>query len=165
MHGWWSGWGSSGDNPLDGDASASALIRWIQNEHNDPAVVPRLRTAMRDGDGCVRRVAGSFLGRVDHASAVAALIEALDDPQADTRRVAALGLGLDDEPVPGASDRVPPLMRRLRDQDASVRQAAAWALGAIEAKSALDPLVELLQRDADPRVRQAAAWALGRVGG
>lgn len=161
MHGWWSNWGSLSGNPLEMDSSAAALIRWIQRKHNDPAVVPRLRAAMRDADSCVRRVAGSFLGRVRHPSAVAALVAALDDPNAETRHVAAIGLGVSNE-TPGA---VQPLVRRLLDDSPAVRRAAAWALGALEDREALTPLIDLLQRDADPLVRQAAAWAIGEISG
>lgn len=161
MHGWWSNWGNLSGNPLEMDSTAAALIVWIQRDHSDPAVVPRLRAAMRDSDRCVRRVAGSFLGRVQHPSAVTALLAALDDASPDTRHVAAIGLGVSDEP-PGA---LQPLVRRLRDESPAVRRAAAWALGRLEDRQALTPLIEVLERDTDPRVRQAAAWAIGEISG
>ena len=161
MNGWWSRGGPG--SMLEVDSAAAALIAWIQTTHSDPAVVPRLRTALRDQDKCVRRVAGSFLGRIEHPSATQALIAALDDASADTRYVAALGLGLADEDrIP--ADAIEPLTRRLRDESAAVRRSAAWALGALEAKTAMLSLIETMQRDQDPRVRQAAAWAVGRVG-
>ncbi|MEX2154747.1 MAG: HEAT repeat domain-containing protein [Gemmatimonadaceae bacterium] len=159
-HGWWSRWGGgplSGD-PLVVDSAAAALIAWIQRKHNDPAVVPRLRAALRDPDPCVRRIGASFLGRVDHPAAVAALVEALTDASAGTRAVAALGLGLSGKP-----GLVEPIVRRLKDESPVVRRAAAWALGSLEDAAAIPPLIELLQRDADPRVRQAAAWAIGSI--
>lgn len=161
MHGSWSRFGSLGGNPLEMDSAAATLIAWIQRDHNDPAVVPRLRAAMHDSDRCVRRVAASFLGRVEHPSAVSALLAALDDPSAETRYVAAIGLGVADEP-PGA---LQPLVRRLRDESAAVRRVAAWALGALENRDALLPLIDLLERDSDARVRQAAAWAIGEISG
>ena len=157
MHGWWN-WGPEGSTPLENDSASVALIRWIQHEHNDPAVVPRLRAGLRDADGCVRRVAGSFLGRVKHASATSALTEALGDASADTRYVAAIGLGLSEE-----ASATAPLLRALRDQSAAVRRASAWALGSIEAREAEEPLIALLERDSDARVRQVAAWAIGRL--
>ncbi|HEU4995685.1 MAG TPA: HEAT repeat domain-containing protein [Gemmatimonadaceae bacterium] len=158
MHGSWSHWGPMGGNPLTSDTTAAQLLDWIQRDHNDPAVVPTLRSAMRDQDACVRRVAGSFLGRIEAGSATAALLEALDDASAETRYVAAIGLGLSDKAA-GTT----PLIRRLRDDSPSVRRAAAWALGALEARAALEPLIQALERDADARVRQAAAWALGQI--
>jgi len=162
MDGWWSRWADMGGNPLETDSASAALIMWIQRDHNDPAVVPRLRAALRDPDACVRRVAGSFLGRVEHPSAVAALLGALDDTNADTRNAAVIGLGLTDKPAPGVVD---PLLRRLRDESPLVRRSAAWALGSLEATGAMEQLIDVLQRDADPRVRQAAAWALGQISG
>ena len=160
MHGWWSNGPSS---VLEMDSTSTALISWIQRKHADPAVVPRLSAALRDSDACVRRVAGSFLGRVDHPSATGALLAALDDANADTRNVATLGLGLADEHSRLAPGVTAGLLRRLRDESATVRRSAAWALGAIEAKEALLPLIELLGKDTDPRVRQAAAWAIGQL--
>jgi hypothetical protein len=159
MHGWWSRGGPIGDDPLEVDSASAALIAWIQRSHNDPAVIPRLGAAMRDSDACVRRVAGSFLGRVEHPSATAALVAALDDANADTRTVAAIGLGLSEKPA----GVVTPLVRRLRDDSPLVRRSAAWALGSLEATGAMTALIDVLQRDADARVRQAAAWALGQI--
>ncbi len=159
-HGWWSRWGPMSGNPLDGDSTAAAIISWIQRDHHDPRFVARLSAGMRDTDRCVRRVAGSFLGRVEHPAAVTALLAALDDQSADTRFVAVVGLGLSED-----STALQPLIRRLRDQSPDVRRAAAWSLGSLENKGALLPLIEVLDRDADARVRQAAAWAIGRVTG
>lgn len=160
MHGSWSRWGPLGGNPLEVDSASAALLRWLQHEHNDPGVVPRLRSAMRDSDPCVRRVAGSFLGRVDHPRATEALLIGLNDSSADTRLVAAIGLGLSEKP--GA---LQPLIERLRDDSPAVRRVVAWALGSLEEQAAVLPLIALLQRDADPRVRQAAAWAIGNIQG
>jgi HEAT repeat protein len=158
MHGFWSHWGPLRGNPLEVDSAAAALLRWLQDDHTDPAVVPRLQGAMRDGDACVRRVAGSFLGRVDHARATAALLAALEDPNAETRLVAAIGLGLSEKPA-----ALQPLIARLRDDSPAVRRVVAWALGSLEEQAAVLPLIALLERDSDPRVRQAAAWAIGNI--
>jgi len=154
-HGWWSS--RSGD-ALQVDSSAAAVLRWVQDDRQGGALVPRLTGGLRDADPCVRRLSAAMLGRTHHASAQAALRDALGDATAHTRAVAALGLGL-------AEDRaaVQLLVRRLGDASTDVRRAAAWALGAIEDKAAMLPLIELLQRDPDARVRQAAAWAIGQV--
>jgi hypothetical protein len=153
---WWRA-GPVGDSPLESDSAAAAVLRWIQDRHDDPAAVPRLAAALRDTDACVRRVASSLLGRIEHVRAHEALLTALEDPSADTRQVAALGVGLGE--VAEASQS---LIRRLRDDSPQVRRAAAWALGSLEQASALVPLIETLERDPDARVRQAAAWAIGR---
>lgn len=157
-HGWWSRGGPPGDSPLDRDSASAILVRWIQRDHNDPAIVPKLRAALRDTDACVRRVAGSFLGRVKHPVATTALLGGLEDANSDTRFVSAIGLGLSEE-----ASATQPLIRALRDADPNVRRAAAWALGALEATTAEDALLTTLERDADARVRQAAAWAIGQL--
>jgi hypothetical protein len=158
QRGSWSHWGSMAGDPLVTDSASGALLRWVQNTHNDPALVPRLRTAMRDNDGCVRRVAGSFLAHVEHPSAVNALMDALGDSRAEVREVAAFGLGIAER-----RDAVDALISRLKDGSPNVRRASAWALGAIEHKKAVAPLMEVLARDTDARVRQTAAWAIGNI--
>jgi HEAT repeat protein len=161
--GWWSRFGPLSDNPLDVDSASATLVAWIQRGHKNAAVVPRLRAGLRDTDACVRRVAGGLLGRVDHPSATAALVAALDDTSADTRYVAALGLGMSERSATNGA--VASLIRRLADDSPRVRRSAAWALGSVEARAALVPLIELLGRDSDPRVRQTAAWAIGQIDG
>jgi HEAT repeat protein len=160
MHGWWSNGPSSA---LETDSASTALILWIQRQHDDPVVVPRLRSALRDSDACVRRVAGSVLGRVEHPSALAALMAAIDDPNPDTRNAAAIGLGLGDERSQKDPAVATGLIRKLRDESPAVRRSAAWALGAIEAREALLPLIDILGKDTDARVRQVAAWAIGQL--
>jgi HEAT repeats len=158
MHGHWSMWDLPHGNPLEVDSASGALLDWIQNEHNDPALIPVLRAGLRDGDACVRRVSAAFLGRVKNRAASEALVSALEDQTADTRRVAALGLGMSDDTVGVAQ-----LTRHLRDDSPSVRRAAAWALGEMKATQAEDALISLLTSDPEPLVRQAAAWALGHL--
>jgi HEAT repeat protein len=157
-NGSWFSHGSVGGDALMMDSAASAILGWVQRTHNDPALVPTLRVGMRDNDRCVRRIAASLLARVRHPLAVTAMTEALDDAQAGTREVAALGVGMAE-----AREAAGALTRRLADGDATVRRAAAWSLGEIEEKAALPALIGLLARDPDARVRQAAAWAIGNI--
>ena len=57
---------------------------------------------------------------------------------------------------------------RLRDaltsKDATLRAAAALALGALRNQAPLNDLVALLQSDGNSMVREAAAQALGMIG-
>ena len=55
------------------------------------------------------------------------------------------------------------LLRLLGDGEARVRRRAALALGRVELREAVDPLVTLLT-DAETDVRQMAAFALGLIG-
>jgi hypothetical protein len=158
MHGSWSNWGPLSGDPLVMDSASAALLNWIQRSHNDPAVVPRLRTGLHDTDGCVRRVASSLLSRVRHPSAVNALMSALDDANAGTREAAAFGLGMAE-----ILASVDPLIARLRDPSPGVRRAAAWSLGQMDVKKAVPTLIDLIAKDSDSRVRQTAAWAVGAI--
>jgi HEAT repeat protein len=154
------GWFSrgTGGEPLVVDSASSALLEWVHKRHTDPALVPPLRSAMRDDDACVRRVAASLISNVRHASAVSAMVEALEDSRPGTREVAALAIGMS-ESAPGVDG----LIRHLHDDSAPVRRAAAWSLGELEAKKAMTTLIDLLAKDPDARVRQAAAWAIGNM--
>ena len=45
MHGWWSHWGPISGDPLEWDSTSAAIVRWIQDDHNDPRLVPTLTAA------------------------------------------------------------------------------------------------------------------------
>jgi HEAT repeat protein len=92
---------------------------------------------------------------------------------ADTRRSAAFALGK----LGGQSlDSIPLLVQALKDSDATVRDAAAYALGEICASLGEKPnainqwdrtgpaLMAVLARDGDAYVRRSAAFALGNQG-
>lgn len=56
------------------------------------------------------------------------------------------------------------LIRALDDSVASVREDAAYALGQLEAASAIEPLAARLSRDQATKVRRMIAWALAQIG-
>jgi HEAT repeat protein/beta-lactamase regulating signal transducer with metallopeptidase domain len=56
------------------------------------------------------------------------------------------------------------LAEALRDPVASVRQAAAEALGSARDSVAVRALMEVLRTDDSPLVRRSAAWSLGEIG-
>lgn len=117
----------------------------------------------------VRRGAAFALGKCGAASAVPALVRALDDADAAVRDTAAYALG---EIAAERKDRA--LLWRdaggaLRkvlagDKDAKARRSAACAVGhfgpdAAEARAELEQALD----DKEAPVRQNAAWALGRL--
>jgi HEAT repeat protein len=59
---------------------------------------------------------------------------------------------------------VPRLIRALRDNDCMARSVAAWALGKLGDRRAVEPLKELLG-DGNADIRKAAAEALKRLRG
>jgi len=90
------------------------------------------------------------------------LTELLDDPDADLRRAAALGLG---RTGPAAREAAAELGDTLHDMSPEVRCAAAWALGQIgpPAHASVSRLLDaawLGHRE----LRVTAAEALGRIG-
>ncbi len=144
---------------LEGDPLSAALERWADRGLDDPAAVAPLRAALDDGDACVRSLGARLLGRTEVPRARAALLDALRAPSPSSREAAALGLGLvrhRDEAVERA------LIGALADREGLVRGRAAWALGRLECRTAVDGLVGVLG-DAEPRVRAQAAIALGEI--
>lgn len=65
--------------------------------------------------------------------------------------------------VHSLEDGIPSLIRRLQDREATVVANAAFALGALRATQALEPLTQCLGHD-DPGVRKHVAEALARMG-
>ncbi len=89
-----------------------------------PLVLDRLE----DESAEVRWTAASVLGRLGDARAVKPLIERLSDPTAEVRKQAALSLGyLGDHRAAGALRRL-----AVMEDNASVREAAAYATGLLE---------------------------------
>lgn len=93
------------------------------------------------------------------ARVVAALIKALDDPEARVRRDAAYALGNREAP-----SAVNALAARLTgDPSGDVRETAAWSLGQIESPAATAALSAAAKRDSSVEVRGTAVWALGQI--
>ncbi|HEY1388283.1 MAG TPA: HEAT repeat domain-containing protein, partial [Ktedonobacterales bacterium] len=160
----------------------SMALRWI----GAPAV-PALLDALRHAaDGNIRSGAADVLDRIDSEDVREALHAALDDENADVRRMAMWSLGeLGDprvlnqllveqpNPRPGSSEpartianigsaAVPLLIAALEDQarPAYQRVHAAHALGKIKDERDVGPLIAAL-RDDEESIRVAAISALG----
>ena len=105
--------------------------------------------------GCVVETAPESPDRVTER-----LIVLLKDPQADTRRTAALSLGKISDP-----QSISALVAALSDPDEEVRQWSAWALGSLDSSLTKEALMSLVRHVADPSdsVRQAVVLALGQT--
>jgi len=86
------------------------------------------------------------------------LIRLMGDPEARTRRRAALAAGR-----VGLPEALEPLSMLLADPDVEVRQMAAFALGLIGHPTSR-PVLQAALKDADPIVQGRAAEALGMIG-
>jgi HEAT repeat protein len=89
------------------------------------------------------------------------ILERLNSPEPQQRAFAARQLAATQLPH---DDVVDYLLLALRDGNALVREAAAQSLGTLGAKTAVGPLLEVLERGSEDRnVRSAAAEALGKL--
>jgi HEAT repeat protein len=92
------------------------------------------------------------------------LFRTLGDPDSVRRGVAALALR---DKGAAARPGLAALIGRLKDGDAGVRLAAAWAIAALgsDGAPAVDALIAVCRTDGEAtHVLQAAAEALGRIG-
>ncbi|HXU69135.1 MAG TPA: HEAT repeat domain-containing protein [Polyangia bacterium] len=107
----------------------------------------------------VRQRAAEVLGRMREARAVVPLLSRLADPTREVRAAA-----LDALAAMGDARAVPAIVRMLKDPAEDVRAEAVSALGRLQAKGAVGPLVEVLQRGPSDALRARAAFALGQIG-
>ncbi len=111
------------------------------------------RLALEDEDPAVRAAAITSLVRL-HAVTPADAKRALSDQSALVRRVACeLGAAL-----PGVE------LIGLLDDEAAVAEAAAFALGEIGDKRAIEKLAAVARNHEDPLCRESAIAALGAIG-
>ncbi len=122
------------------------------------APVDALLLIAHDGEPKARAAALRALARLDPTSVKVqvALVKAVRDPQVDVKLAATEGVG---------RDGIPTLTELLRQNDESLRAAAAGALGRIgpEAWAAGADLQRLAQSDPAERVRLAARIALKAI--
>jgi len=126
-------------------------------EIGEPAVCPLIEALEHDNKN-IRRYSAKVLGEIGDERAIEPLILNLRDDNKWVRRETSGALSKMGEPA------TTPLIQLLEDPDWKVRGAAAWALGRIGSKEAVDPLVKALLEDENGFVRSGAANALGNIG-
>jgi len=120
----------------------------------DDKAVELLIEALARKDG-VARSAARELGKMRNERAIAPLVALLGDPEVNQAAAEAL--------LAFGPPAVGPLMDVLQSGNGDARQAAAFALGELRDKRAVEPLVQVMQTDDVYAVRTAAANALGQI--
>jgi HEAT repeat protein len=154
-----------------------ATLVAAQPRRHEPASVRALMTDLDATDPAARTKAAC--GLRDLGDAAADALVPLTKLLADGSPVDARACprrwwrgGSDDVTTPGeqaasalasvGSAALPSLLGALKHEAWIARRNAAWALGAIDDRRAVDPLIQAL-RDREPAVREQAAWALGAI--
>lgn len=119
----------------------------------------RVFEASRQDDPRVRRFLAMAMGQVPHPAVVGPpLIDALQDPDSETRIYAALSLG-----IQGDARALPALEQMAALEDPGLRKAAVFALGEIDAGAAL-PTLQAALEDPEADIRWNAALQLAKSG-
>jgi HEAT repeat protein/ATP/ADP translocase len=100
---------------------------------------------------------GAFSGFQGDAAALQVATQALQDPKATTRRLAAQVLG-----KMGSVSAIRPLIEQLSDPDGNVRSSVLEALGALQARDSLDPILLHLD-DPEEEVRCQALSVIAQL--
>ena len=142
----------------DPDLSVQEAAASILSEIADERVLEPLQSALLSQDWVVRMHAARAVGRLGNTGSVETLILLLQDkvPAVRDEAIAAL--------VSMGESAVEPLVAALEDRDWRVRLRATEALCVLKSRTAVEPLVGLVQHDPDTAVRQEAARALGEIG-
>ncbi|HZO89324.1 MAG TPA: HEAT repeat domain-containing protein [Chthonomonadaceae bacterium] len=152
---------------------AIGAIALIADKSGEDALTEAIKNPNDDSEARAQAAAG--LGKIATPTAVATLVQALNDDDLKLRSAAVAALARAGRPTPNGPTNpqvIAALNQALRDQRASVRLGAAQALQAIATPEANSGLIAVLEsdqgatEDADMKaaVRSAAATALGFPG-
>ena len=145
---------SSEDTKVQIEA-AIALGEW----GNDRAVTPLIK-ALESKNDDVRREMARALKEIGNKRAIEPLIDLVyNDPSPEVKAEAAYDLGYFDL----SSDEVDILLESLSNEHYLVRQNIAFALGKIQKRRAVKPLIKLLETEQNHNVRELIVWALGEM--
>ena len=120
---------------------------------------PILMEAVQSDDIGQRQLAVRMLGELRAPNAGLALARMVDDEREPLRLLAAVSVAqIGDE---RASE---PLLRALENNDPTIHNSAAWALGSVGGDKAVKELNALLEGARNSRLQTVAALSLGRIG-
>ncbi|WPD20730.1 MAG: HEAT repeat domain-containing protein [Candidatus Electrothrix scaldis] len=156
---------------INNKSVASELVKFLEDENadvqravakalgrlGDRSVAPNLVTFLenKNENAKVQRAVEAALRKLGDHSVASALVKLPKDEDEDAARPSTA------EALEKLS--TPELVKRLKDEEESVRQAAAQALGKLGDRSVIPTLVMLL-KDKNPFVQEAAATSLGELG-
>jgi len=139
------------------DMDVETGVKYALAKIGKPAIT-QLIVALKAKDKNLREMAALYLGEMQAADAVDALIYALqNDDEPYVMREAARALG-----EIGNKKSVKSLRYALKDNNSLTREGAAYALGKMKAIEAQDDLINALKNGA-PNVKVEAARALGKI--
>ncbi|MGH7232983.1 MAG: HEAT repeat domain-containing protein [Nitrospiraceae bacterium] len=140
-------------------AVAGAAAEAIGQIGASQRVLDLLIGAVRAPSVNTRRAAVKALAWLEAPSTYSAMVQALNDPDAEVRQgaLAALGELGDRLAVPAIQDRL------LHDFSAGVRTEAAYRLGKLGDGGAMPALQRVLESDPESKVRRWAAWAIEQL--
>lgn len=126
---------------------------------DDPTVIGRLASALRDPESAVRWAAVEALAWIRDPASLPMLLEALHDKQW-TIRLAVIRALVEI----GHATAGPALLEALHDRQASIREAAAEAIGRLAVGPEAIPSLQAALADPEGFVRRAVVEALGEIG-
>lgn len=144
----------------ESDPGESQRLLGMLAEKHPAAAVPILIGSLDDVRPHVRWTAANALRQIGDVSAGPALLNRLLLPETDldTRRILIRAVGtLRHTPA------VPELISALRSSDAQQREAAAWALGALDAREALTAVIDAYATERDEHTKKQLQWTLRRL--
>ncbi len=148
----------------DTSASLRRTAAWGLNDFTDnsAALEALVYAVRRDPSASVREMAAWALSdAADKPIVAAALADAIrQERERSVKQTAVWSLG--DGASGRSTESIDALVSVLDDEDAEVRELAAWGIGNASPKRAPAALVSLLS-DRNARVRSTAAWALYEI--
>ncbi|MCS5531575.1 MAG: HEAT repeat domain-containing protein [Candidatus Poseidoniales archaeon] len=142
----------------DPDSVVQEAAASVLSSIADDRVVEPLIFALVSEDWVVRMHASKAIGRLASSQAVGTLVLLLQDKVPAVRDEAMVALKNIGEQA------VTPLVAALKDKNWRTRLKATEALGVLGSKTAIQPLIEIVESDPDTAVRQDAVLALGNIG-
>lgn len=139
---------------------AQQVLCDILGERHAADAVDVLILRLGDRSAKVSSAAADALAKIGDARAGAPLLAHFEDPQTPlpTRQMIAVALG-----AVGWREAIPSLIAVLASEDGSLRGAAAWSLGVLNAKEASTALVAALVRETLPYAAQRMREALAQL--